>query len=178
MTPPQHSLDARPVYILSTDPAWNWDLIKQEKSEAEDEEVHPTDHYFAGNTRYDLRAPLKWQGVERSMTEYLEGTPVKIHLRRLRVSQMAVVSDMLIEAHRDTGEDNEDSAAPTTIVWEECVQHGIIKIEGSDHVDERASGSDMERAIYDYHGGMLAIMGVGTAIWNLSRPMSDAEKKA
>lgn len=85
VSPPQHRVDAKPVLIPRTDPAWDHDRIDQEKESLEDPSEHPVEQYWAGDTRYDLEATHSMLGRTVQITDYLKDgvQPTRIHLRRI-----------------------------------------------------------------------------------------------
>jgi hypothetical protein len=175
MKPPQHAIDSSPVLVLPTDPAWDHDRIDAEIAEAEDPESHPWVLYQNGESRYDLTAKFSWAGGEASAKEYLGDGAVMFHLRRHRLAHMAEVQDAMDREFKT------DGASALLGVWLKSAGYGIKEITGCDDLAfTPGPGSVPEkvlREIMDHHGGLPAITKIGAACWNISRPLSESEKK-
>ncbi len=170
--PPQHALDATPVYVLHTDPAWDNDRIEREL-EADPEGQHPQVAYYSGATRFDLHAPAQWAGEETSAAEYLTGRAARFELRRLTVHKIAEIRDDIRRAINRDG-----AGAGLAAVFTKCAKHGLAGISDGVEFDSRAGVvTDATLGqIYDEHGPD-AIEAIGAAVWRLSQPLSDAEKR-
>lgn len=169
MKPPQHRIDATPTLILGDDPAWDMDRLEAELTT---QGPHPWRAYIHGETRFDLHAEIHGG----TAADYLRSgeQPTTWTLRRLGVANVARVQDML------TREVRSDAPNAMSAIWLECLRHGIAAVDGPGavEIDERhgrLTEATLDR-IFDAHG-MDAISQLGAAIWTLSQPLSDAEKK-
>lgn len=103
MQPPAHRVDAQPVLILPSDPAWDMERIDKERKALRDKRKktkapipgHPVDRYLSGEGRYDLGAKYPIEGEERSALEYLKSdvSPTRFVLRRLNWREFYRVQD-------------------------------------------------------------------------------------
>lgn len=171
--PPQHHADAVPLYICSTDDAWDDPRIAAEREALKKEGGrHCLDVYYSGDTRYDLDAPHTAGGTVVTARNYLrEGsTPTVFHLRRvsgLRRSQAIAVWH----------DDRERQAAQ----WDLC-RYGIVKVtEGIAGTPWDFQGGMQGQPLTDadlqvlYDVGMALPTLVGVAVLHASAPLSDTE---
>lgn len=170
---PAHAIDSTPVYILPTDPAWDHDRIDEELAQAKKDGLdHPLLAYQRGETRYDINA-----GEEGSRpVDYLKGKPARFLLRRLTVSQYANIHARQLREYRTHGSDGNFSE-----IYVDCARLGLAGIEDSP-VEYMAAGTETSertlRALFDRYGSLMAaIEPIGLAVWRLSQPLTDAEKK-
>lgn len=177
MRTPQHSIDATPVLVLPEDPAWDLDKIEAEIEglDVEARQAHPYAQYQKGETRYDLHARVTWPGGEGSAADYLKDGGLRFVLQRLSVEHFAEVQDAFSRELQREGE-----ASSFVGVWVKAAKYGIAAIEGDPDVELPRGGRMREatlRAIVDKHGGLDTLTRIGLAVWRLSQPLSDAEKK-
>lgn len=190
MLPPQHKIDAPAHLILSSDPAWDQPRITSEtledaQGDADPARMHPVFEYRSGLTRYDLSAQTTYRGEMRSALDYLTGEPVRFVLRRLGPLQLAAISDevrIAMDRHRVrylAGE-VQSEAAPLAEIWVRCASLGLADIVGGDvpyiAAGQRPSEQTMS-ALMDAHG-LEGLIEIGVAVWHISQPLSDREKKA
>lgn len=165
MKPPQHRADAPPILILRDDPAWDFDRISDELKDGDGE--HPVEVYFSGASRYDVATIREYLDPDAEPTEY--------RLRRLPVARLARVQDMF---HREVVTDGSSSLYA---VWVEAVTYGLESIDGPGELDLAHRGDKLStasiQAIHDERGGLQTISEIGAAIFNLSQPPNDREKK-
>ena len=177
MRPPQHSIDANPIFVLIEDPAWDTDRVDQELEGLDNEAraEHPYLAYHSGSTRYDLNARVTWAGGEGSASDYLGDGACRFTLQRLAPDQFAEIVDSRSREYRREGEN-----ASFVGVWVKAARYGIRAIDG-DAAIRFPSGARMSdgvmRQICDRHGGVNAITQIGLASWMLSQPLSEAEGK-
>ena len=99
--PPQHRVDARPVYIHPEDDAWDHDRIKRECDALEAEsdgasQQHPVALYISGTTRGDLKAPASYKGTACTAADYVKlGDAWQFHFARLRSADFARVQGLM-----------------------------------------------------------------------------------
>jgi len=176
VTPPQHAIDASPILVLSTDPAWDDDRIQSELAgcEGEEKDAHPFVQYSNGHTRYDLTARSTWKGGTGSARDYLNEGAVMFHLRRHRPMHMAEVQDAFT---REFGREG-----PTALlsVWLKSAGYGIKEITGAEDLafDQKpgAVPESILLAIIDTYG-LKAITKIGSAAFAISQPLRESEKK-
>ena len=175
MKPPAHRIDAQPVLVRATDPAWDLDRLDAELDSLDPAErsAHPWAAYMAAGTRYDLHA----DAGNGSAADYLRpgSEPVAWTLRRLSVTQMARVQDMFSREIRREGESS------LYEVWVECVRCGLEDVTGPgaprlEHRQGKLTEASLSE-IHDHCGGLAALAEIGAAIFHLSQPLTDAEKK-
>lgn len=174
MRPPQHSIEATPVYVLHDDPAWNTDRIEDEKAGLEDKTAHPVAAYLRGETRYDLAAPITWPGGENAASEYLGDDATRYQLRRLSVLEHARIQDSFTREVNTHGEQ-----ASSLETWVLAARLGIAAIDGPGltfPLGARMTESTM-RAVLEANGGIHALVSIGIAVWELSKPLSASEGK-
>ena len=139
----------------------------------DERDAHPWTAYATGATRYDLHA----DSGKGAASDYLRpgAEPTRWTLRRLGAANMARVQDMF------TREINTEGASSLMSVWLECVRAGVVDVTGPDaprldHRHGKLTDASLDE-IHDYCGGLAAISELGAAIWRLSQPLTDAEKK-
>jgi len=168
MKPPQHRIDAPAVLILRDDPAWDFERVEAELEELGDDSAdHPVTAYFRGATRYDTGAVESYLQSDKQ--------PLRINIRRLPVDRLARVQDMF------TREVSSDGEVSLYSVWVEAVLGGVVSIEGDgapelDHRHGKLTAGSLQR-IHDELGGLQTISEIGAAVFNLSQPLTAAEKK-
>lgn len=175
MRPPQHSVDAPAVFVLHDDPAWDIDRIERECEGLDDPDSHPYAVYLRGETRYQLDAPVKWSGGDNSASEYLTGEPVRFHLDRLSVMDMTKIQDAFRREFSRHGDD-----CSFLEVYALAAKLGLKEISGAPELDMPRGarvGDSVLRNIVDAYGSIAAVTAIGIAAWNLSKPLTDAEKK-
>ena len=171
MRPPQHSIDAEPILILPTDPAWDMDRIGKEVDENPD---HAWVKYQRGEGRYDLLAPHG----DDAAADYLLGEPepLKFHLRRLTVMQLAEVQGIFRREFRAHGENGD-----YLMSWAKACSYGLADVSGPGSFDLEFSRGALTDAsfqrVHDDLGGMAAVSKLGEAIFMISQPLTAAEKK-
>lgn len=173
MRPPAHRIDADAVLVLPTDPAWDHDRITRELEDLGEDDPHPVRDYLRGRTRYDLGARVGGA----SASDYLTGTPARFKLRRLSISQRAELEDKLFREAQVHGE-----AASYSSLWLQACRWGLRDIEGLSGIYLTRSGDQVSeetlRDLFDHYGGLPAgISQIGIAVWRLSEPLRDDEKK-
>lgn len=177
MRPPQHRIDATPVLIRGDDPAWDWDRATPEIESMEPGETHPLLEYIAGDTRCDIGAVSTWRGETVRARDYLLANveATKYTLRRLTIEELCEVQDMF---SRERG--RSDSERAYSRIWYTCARYGLAGIDGPGAPEYRAQGGRCSeqtlREVYDTKG-LMAIAEIGAAVWRVSQPLSDAEKK-
>jgi len=168
--PPQHAVDATPIYVPPDDDAWDTERIEREKAEAGDRGLepdgHPVEAYWAGDTRYDLEAPVSWGGLVAAPREYLDDTklPERWILRRLRPRDYARISETYDRGQR------------AEACYDACVV-GIEGVENGPRLRGAKAGRLTERDMEHLHHGGL-VRAVGLAILVASMPLGADEKKA
>lgn len=176
MRPPQHSINAVPVYILPDDSAWDIARIDRELDGLSDEDAegHPYSVYQRGENRFDLNARVTWAKGEGSAKDYLSGDPIRFTLHRMSVAEMAEVQDTLSREIKREG-----ANGSYTGVWLKSATYGIASIDGdprlrfpAGHVPERVL-----QVIVDDYGGLASLTAIGLAAYKLTKPLTDAEKK-
>lgn len=177
MTPPQHSIDATPVFVLIEDPAWDTDRVDRELDglDSEAKAKHPYLAYHAGETRYDLNARVTWSGGEGSAADYLGDGACRFTLQRLGPEQFAEIVDSRAREYRREGENSSFVG-----VWVKAARYGIKAIDGDPAIRFPPGARMTEgvmRQIFDRHGGVNAMTQIGLAAWQLSQPLSEAEGK-
>lgn len=184
MKPPAHSITATPILVLANDDAWDTERINDELSRLEDDDAlnsHPWAVYVSGASRYDLHARHKWSGGEASPADYLDGSELRITLKRHDPIRMAEVQDEVErEIRRCKGKDADDMALHA--VWMKSAKFGIAEISGDEAIEgeytKRSGVPDwVLRHLIDYHGGLAAMSKIGAAAWHVSKPLSESEKK-
>lgn len=175
--PPQHRADARHVFVSALDPAWDHDKIDSEKAKMadakEDPEQHPFHRYGRGEGRYDLGAQYPVLGDQHSPSEYFKDgeKPAKFELAELDVREFYDVQDML------------GSSGGANKVWFKAALLGLI---GCDGLDLPRSGSGSGKRVTEEGLGILKDipesegtlpLEIGVAVWRLSQPATEAEKK-
>jgi hypothetical protein len=201
MKPPQHSIDALPTYIAPNDPAWDFERLSSEPFR---DDGHPWQQYYAGETRYDLDAPVRWTEVRacpcngpdsacekcggsgreevrrtNAIREYLrEGEhPLEFVLRRLGVPEWSRAKSMFA---RNLRTDDDDFGELSFF----CVRNGICKIQRGAEViydwgdSRRPVPETIIRAMVDMLPDHNLVDEVGTAIYRASQEPTEAEKKA
>lgn len=88
--PPQHRVDAKPIFVHPDDDAWDEDKIKAECDAMEAKQVgssvdHPVARYRSGETRYDLTEALPYLDTEKAW---------QFELRPLEMEEFAEVQDL------------------------------------------------------------------------------------
>jgi hypothetical protein len=203
LRPPQHRVDAPGVYIVEADEAWDREKIDADKAmvkerlevwarqveEARKEKLpeppkpptmedHPITRYQSGETRYDLNAPLQWDGEEVPVTRYLNGVPpTRFHLRRLPIDVYARCEEFVLQASGKRQKGEEVDATP---LWLDCVRHGISHVDGEDFGFELRSGKVTDAALQtliDMGAGTWLIRELGLAVWRFAQPLTPQEKK-
>ena len=171
--PPQHRADARAVYICQADEAWDEDRIEDEKrsmAEAgEDPEMHPVAVYYSGETRYDMGARYPVCGEDRSPQDYIVAgeAPTKFGICALRSSEMYEVADLL-------------AAEKSNQAFLLACRKGLVSVEGAkiDCAGQGKKSRVTSKGIEDLlEFGSFLPVDIGLAIWNLSQPPTEAEKK-
>ena len=161
----------RHVYIPAEDPAWDDDLVDadKEKMEAagEDPDEHPVQVYWMGQSRYDIGAKLPVCGEPKSVMDYLKkDVPyTEFEMQPLKVRDFTRAQDL-----KDGTGNNQ--------AWLFCVENGVTGV-GDLPIPTRGDGkrrrltSDGLEAL----GRMGLVYELGLAVFLLSAPVSDAEKK-
>jgi hypothetical protein len=102
----------------------------------------------------------------RTPAEYMTGAPTVYLLERLDPLDVARIKDII----------DRDSASEALY---SAFRRGVADIEGPISYDRR--GGEVTRAtmraVYDSAGGLGGITAIGMAVWRLSAPLSEAEKK-
>ncbi len=171
--PPQHSVDATPVFIAPMDPAWDRERIDREIAEHYKEKAsdHPVRRYWRGETRYDLDAPFCVDGADLTIKDYLTADATRWTLRRLSVDERA--------AYYDLASSGSIQAAAFAVRW------GLRKCDAFDltrTADGALSEASMQQIVdagdaCKKDGGMELLISLGSAIGNVSQGITVAEGK-
>jgi hypothetical protein len=173
--PPQHAADAAPLFIASTDDAWDSDLIKRERADLKNHNGarHPIDVYYSGESRYDLDAAVPIGGQAITPRFYLRdgATPTIFRLRR--DASMALRRSQAIAVYTDP-------RAWAAALWD-LARHGVRDIsEAAASWDLEGGGprplsdADMQ-TLHDLGDGILQALGI--AVLHANAPLSDTEGK-
>ncbi len=161
----------RHIYIPAEDPAWDDDLVEADKERmkeaGESPEEHPVQVYWMGQSRYDITAKLPVCGEPKSVADYLKSdvAHTEFEILPLKVRDYAMAQDL-----RESSKSNQG--------WLFCIEHGLNGV-GELPIDTRGDGK-RRRVTADgleTLGRMGLTYELGLAIYLLSAPVSDAEKK-
>lgn len=171
MNPPQHRAGAKHIYVWDADPAWDLDKIESDRKAIDDAEQggleHPVEKYYTGESRYDIDAEYQAPDGPKTARSYLKGTPTEFELRPLEMREFYEVRGLL--------------ALGPSNAWKaglRALEHGLVGGEGPLAPKMDANGTikeeSLERLFKRDHNLPIAI---GNAVWLLSQPPNDAEKK-
>lgn len=182
--PPQHRVDAEPVYIDVTDDAWDREGLNAEfeeidrenkrREEASNDGVyeaipkseHPYLQYVGGKTRFDLEAPCFWRGQQKKAADYLSGDATRFVLRRLD--------------WRDYYRVRSAFSRDVTEAFILACRLGLRRIDGDSKFrvdpDLPERSDDEMRRLFELNPEIP--ISIGRAVWLSSQPLTDAEKKA
>lgn len=152
---------------MSVSDDWDYDRIDQEteKLKEQGEEEHPIWAYMRGETRWDLGAPFQCLGASVTPRDYLGPGFTPFELSRLGV-------DMFHQA-RDLAD-----ACGVNKMAEFCCKYGVVDAPGWDFTRTR-DGCLTARCMQQLHdcGAPELVRELGLAVFNLSKPLTNAEKK-
>lgn len=191
LKPPTHNSTAPAIFVSGLDDAWDEERLEreleavkarlQEWEAAEEEsrgprpqgfEDHPVSIYRRGDTRYDISAPMRWEGEIVRVSDYLTGTPTKFVLRQLAPNVYAEIQDRLVSLGPD------ESTSQWNQIMLKCCMHGLAHVEGLDLHMRRGMVTEVGvRELLDI-GGWGLVTAIGHAAFRYSQPLSAAEKKA
>lgn len=141
-------------------------------------EDYPVVRYRSGETRFDIEAPMKWEGEVVRITDWWTDDPTRFFLRQLPIDVYARLADKLttLTARDSDGVD---------LHWNElmltAMRHGIERVEnvGWDFQLKHGKVTDETvRKMIDIAGGWSMVFELGLAVWRYSQPVSPQEKKA
>lgn len=176
--PPQHSADATPIFIASSDDAWDKDRVARERAALPKGDRHPLDDYYAGRTRFDLDAPLTLSGQTVTIRDYLrEGAaPTVFRLRRVT----GLERQQAKAAFQDKGEAAADRRL--TALWK-LARAGVVEVvdgfDGKPWDIEGGGGLPLTEADAQqlYDADPMLVEELGYAVYFASAPLSEAEGK-
>lgn len=164
--PPQHRVDATPVYVDERDTAWDVVRIKAECAEmrkaGQDPRRHPVNVYHSGESRYDLGASYAVLGTMHSAAEYLGANATRFVLRTLEHPEYYRVVDLWGRT--------EAQLLACRLALMSVENNNELKIERD---DQGVTYESME---------LLASVEwlpfrIGMAAYQASKPLSESEKK-
>lgn len=150
--PPQHRVDAKPIFVHNSDDAWKNERIDQEieKLEAKEKglgDTHPVMIYRSGETRYDLSLVLPFLDTDKAW---------QFELRPLSMEDFAEVRDMIDRFGTWRG-------------YLRAAEIGLLKISGHNAPSDLSECSEID---------VLLPNAVGQAVFVASLPLTEPEKKA
>ena len=181
LRPPRHRIDADMVFVSGLDSCWDWERIKRESEDLDDEDPHPYAYYIAGLSRYDVTAELELGDERVAISDYWTETPqAKFHLRTLEPSKMGDVVATLRGASIIEERDPVACEKAKHQAYYMACKYGLAKVEGAFSVSPAPGGglpeTDMQKLMDA--GGYDLISDIGQAVFRASQKLSLAEKKA
>lgn len=175
--PPQHRVDAEPVYVHPLDEAWDNARIQDDRDamreRGEDPDEHPVWIYLTGRSRYDLDANLKYGSGTAKASDWLDMKAATLfRLRRLDPRPFARV-----HARKEAAAVREEVDHEASL---EGCRFGLERVEGPDSPKLIGRGELTERdiaALTDRFGAPV-VWAVGDAAYFASIPLTEDEKKA
>ena len=167
---PRHRIDAPIIAIHPADEAWD-DQKVEESAEAHGEDC-PFLRYHRGTTRYDLGA----RGEHGAAQDFLSGSPVEFHLRRLSTLQLNEVQGMLER------EITQGFPIPRAAYLLAC-RYGLMAVKqgASTVLDLERPGNLSEKDVEALGSltdlGIGLVVFVGQASYAASQPLTEAEGK-
>lgn len=175
--PPQHRVDAEPIYVDPSDDAWDSARIEADRKameeRGEDPDEHPVWLYLTGRTRYDLDAALKYGNGMAKASDWLDlKRAVLFTLRRLEPRDFARIHARKEASAASGVPDHEVSLDACRVGLVKCEGPGVPKLIGRGELTD----TDV-RALVDLGGHSLPWR-IGDAAYFASIPLTDDEKKA
>lgn len=191
---PRHRVDGTPEYVDPLDPtAWDTSTIDEElaamkrrneeakaKAEAAGEDLpaealesaqdHPVYRYQSGKTRYQLDAPVRWNGADRTAREYLLPSAFIWQMRILDWKQWNEVQPLV----------GSRNASSTRDGYLRACRYGVSGLAGPKAPELEGaeqgflSHEDMS-LLHEMHPGLPTRLGI--AVWLASAPLTPVEKK-
>lgn len=211
LRPPQHRIDATPLYVVADDPAWNNDRIEKDGKLIDDRDRvyqeqlaafdaaclklpkeewpprppappslgdYPVVRYRLGETRFDIEAPMKWEGEVVRISDWWIAEPTHFVLQRLPLDVYARIADRFISL---SVRKNNEVDQHWNELFIECTRFGVIGTRNGDWSVQLRNGrvsDETIRQMIDISGGWGMVTELGLAVWRLSQPLSLQEKKA
>ena len=166
--PPQHRVDAEPVYVDEQDSAWDIERIKRECAEMRREGQSPSRHpvavYHRGESRFDLGAAYSVLGVPRTAADYLGPDATRFVLRRLSHSELYRMTDM---------------GSTSALGRLYGCRVGLVRVEGDGPKVQRDDYGVTDESLDNVFAWGAALPAkIGLAVFLASQPLTEDEKKA